>query len=202
VSNEPDVIIPGQSSPLRSLAAAALLCVGLAAALVMELTSAGDAGIPAPGAATVSSPPSVTIPKTPNRFTLPPLASFAEVTERPLFSSSRRPIAVDAPQSAERSFSATLAGIVISASSRIIIVSHGDPPVLTRLKEGDDLDGWSVTSIDPNRVLLRRDGVEQQLKLQDVPGRTAVAAPNRPQAAPGQAMAAAPNVELPPKPRH
>jgi type II secretory pathway component PulC len=196
------VIILNQSSPLRSLVPAALLCAGLAAALVMELTSAGDTDTAASGAVTASSPPSVTIPRTPNRFTLPPWESLAEVTERPLFSSSRRPIAVDAPQSTDQPFSATLAGIVISASSRTIIVSRGDPPVLTRLKEGDDLDGWLVTSIEPNRVLLRRDGVEQQLKLRDAPGRTALATPNKLRDAPGQAASAAPDVELPPKPRH
>jgi general secretion pathway protein N len=181
------MIIAGQPSPRRPLVAAALLCAGLAAALVLELASASDANAPAFGAASVSSPSSAAIPKTVNRITLPSLESFAEVTERPLFSSSRRPIAVDAPQNAERSFGATLAGIVISASSSTIIVSHGDPPVLTRLKEGDDLDGWSITSIEPNRVLLRRDGVEQQLRLRDAPGRAATAVPK---------------VEQAPKPRH
>jgi hypothetical protein len=196
------VIIPGQSSPLRSLAAAALLCAGLAAALALELTSAGNADAPAPGTATAPVPPSVTLSKASNRFALPPLETFAEVTERPLFSSSRRPPAIDAPQSTERSFGATLAGIVISASSRTIIVSHGDPPVLTRLKQGDDLDGWSITSIEPNRALLRRDGVEQELKLRDVPGHAAASAPNKLPNTPGQTATAAPKVEPAPRPRH
>jgi general secretion pathway protein N len=186
-SNEPDavVIISNQSSPLRSLVASALLCAGLAAALVLELTSAGDADAPALGTATASAP-SVALPKTPSRFTLPPLERFAEVAERPLFSSSRRPMTVEAQQSADQPLSATLAGIVISPSSSSIIVSHGDPPTLTRLKQGDDLDGWSVTSIEPSRVLLRRDGAEQQLKLRDVPG---------------PAVAVAPKVEPTPRPR-
>jgi general secretion pathway protein N len=189
VSNEPDaaVIVSTQSNPLRSLVASALLCAALAAALVMELTTAGDADAPAVGAPPTSATPSAAIPKTATRFTLPPLASFAEVNERPLFSSSRRPAAVDAPESAAQPFSATLAGIVISAASSSIIVSHGDPPVLTRLKQGDDLDGWAITAIEPNRVVLRRDGVEQQLKLRDVAGQAAVAAPK---------------IEPAPRPRH
>jgi general secretion pathway protein N len=181
------VIVSNQSQPLRLLLTATVLCAGLAGALVLELTSASNADAPASGAAAASSPPSVAIPKTPNRFTLPPVGSFAEIAERPLFSSSRRPAAVDAPQSAEQPFSATLAGIVISASSSSIIVSHGDPAALTRLKQGDNLDGWSITSIEPNRVLLRRDGEERQLKLRDVPG---------------QAVAAAPKIEPASRPRH
>jgi general secretion pathway protein N len=182
------VILSGQSTPLRSLTASALLCAALAVALVMELTTAGDADAPALTAPTTTPSPSGAAPKTASRFTLPPLASFAETAERPLFSSSRRPTPVDAPQgSAEQPFSATLAGIVISTSSSAIIVSHGDPPVLTRLKQGDELDGWLITTIEPNRVVLRRDGVEQQLKLRD---------------APGSSVAAAPAVEAAPKSRH
>lgn len=167
------MILASQSSPLRSLAASALLCAALGVVLVLELTSAGDDDAPASVAAAVSQPSSGNLPKAPDRFALPPLGSFAEVAERPLFSSSRRPTAADAQQGAEQPFSATLAGIVISASSSSIIVSHGSPPVLTRLKQGDDLDGWAITAIEPNRVVLQRDGVEQQLKLHDLPGQAA-----------------------------
>lgn len=179
------MIISSQSNPLRSLAASALLCAGLAVALVVELTATREANAPA---STATLPSSAAVPKTPGRFTLPPLESFAEVTERPLFSSSRRPTAVDTPQSAERQpLSAILAGIVISGTSSSVIVSHGDPPVLTRLKTGDDLDGWSVTSIEPTGVVLRRNGEEQQLKLRDIPGQTAAEV--------------APKVEPAPRPR-
>jgi len=113
------------------------------------------------------------LPEISNRFTLPPLASFAEVIERPLFSSSRRPMASETRQHIDRPLSASLAGIVISASSSSIIVAQGDPPLLTRLKQGDELDGWSVGSIEPNRVLFRRGSEEQQLKLHDAPGHVA-----------------------------
>jgi general secretion pathway protein N len=194
------VIGSSQANPLRTLFFSALLCAGLAAAVVLELTAAGDADAPAIGTAPPSPPSPVAIPKTPNRFTLAPQESFVEVIERPLFSSSRRPTAVDAPESAEQPFNATLAGIVISSTSSSIIVSHGDPPVLSRFKEGDSLDGWSVTSIEPTRVLLRRDGAERQLKLRDVPGQATTAGQTT-TAAP-QAAAVAPKVETAPRPRH
>jgi hypothetical protein len=105
---------------------------------------------------------------------LAPLRSFAEVTERPLFSSSRRPSEKETSKVADQPLSATLAGIVISSSSSSIVITHGDPPVLMRLKQGDQIDGWLVRSIEPARVLLqRRDGLEQQIKLHDAAGRTA-----------------------------
>jgi hypothetical protein len=167
------VIVSTQLSSPRSLLALLLLCGGLAGAMAVELISASEADWSAPEAATAPSLPSANIPKTSSQFTLPPLESFAEIAERPLFSSSRRPPAIDAAQTVDQPFSATLAGIVISTSSRNIIVAHGDPPVLTRLKEGDNLDGWSVSSIEPNRVLFQRGSEERQLKLSDVPGKAA-----------------------------
>jgi general secretion pathway protein N len=164
------VIAASYSSPFRALILSALLCAGLGVALVVELNAAAPAArqavSTAPGAAAA-------LPEISNRFTLPPLASFAEVIERPLFSSSRRPTATETQQHVDQPLSASLAGIVISASSSSVIVAHGDPPLLTRLKQGDELDGWSVSSIEPNRVLFRRGGEERQLKLHDGPGQVA-----------------------------
>jgi type II secretory pathway component PulC len=163
-------MIPALPAPLRTLAFPVLLCAGLAGGLVLEVA----------GSSSPSPPPAVTPPsrsaapaEAATRFTLPPLDSFAEVIERPLFSSSRRPSATDTPQSTDRPFSATLAGIVISKKSSSIIVAQGDPSVLKRFKQGDEVDGWSIRAIEPNRVVLERRGVEQQIKLGDAPGRSA-----------------------------
>jgi hypothetical protein len=82
-------------------------------------------------------------------------------------------MATETRQHVDQPLSVSLAGIVISPSSSSIVVTHGDPPVLTRLKEGDELDGWSVGPIEPNRVLFRRGSEEQQLKLHDAPGQAA-----------------------------
>jgi general secretion pathway protein N len=164
------VIAASYLSPFRALILSALLCAGLGIALVVELNAAAPA---AQQAASPAPPAAAALPEISNRFTLPPLASFAEVIERPLFSSSRRPTATETQQHVDQPLSASLAGIVISASSSSVIVAHGDPPMLTRLKQGDDLDGWSVSSIEPNRVLFRRGNEEQQLKPHDAPGQGA-----------------------------
>jgi general secretion pathway protein N len=145
--------------------------------MALELGSTGGAGASVPDAASAASNPP-NIPAAPSRFALPPLETFAEVTERPLFSSSRRPIAAETSAAVVQPLSASLAGIVISPSSSSIIVMHGDPPTLMRLKEGDDIDGWSIRSIEPSRVVLRRGAEEQQLKLHDTaPPQVATAAP-------------------------
>ena len=172
------MIAASYSSPFRALILSALLCVGLGVALVVELNAAAPA---AQQPASTAPPAAAALPEISNRFTLPPLASFAEVVERPLFSSSRRPTATETQQHVDQPLSASLAGIVISASSSSIIVAHGDPPSLTRLKQGDELDGWSISAIEPNRVLFRRGSEEQQLKLHDAPGQVAGETPPKPE---------------------
>jgi type II secretory pathway component PulC len=174
----PTLTLALSSNPLRQLFLSVLLCAGLGGVLIAELYAApATERTPTSTASTAAA----SLPEISNRFTLPPLASFAEIVERPLFSSSRRPLASETPQRVDQPLSASLAGIVISNSSRSIIVSHGDPPVVTRLKEGDDLDGWSVGTIEPNRVLFRRGGDEQQLKLHDAPGQGAAEASPKPE---------------------
>ena len=168
-----------QSDLRRALVASILLCVCLCAAMAVELTSSGGPGALSDRADRTSRAPNAL--KVSSRFTLPPLETFAEVTERPLFSSSRRPEAVETPENVDQPLNASLAGIVISGSSSSIIVSHGDPPVLTRLKRGDQFDGWSISAIEANRVLLRRGDAQQQFKLHDVPGQAAAATSSRPE---------------------
>lgn len=172
------MIAASYSSPFRALILSALLCVGLGVALVVELNAAAPA---AQQPASTAPPAAAALPEISNRFTLPPLASFAEVVERPLFSSSRRPTATETQQHVDQPLSASLAGIVISALSSSIIVAHGDPPSLMRLKQGDELDGWSISAIEPNRVLFRRGSEEQQLKLHDAPGQVAGETPPKPE---------------------
>jgi general secretion pathway protein N len=182
------VITATQTGSVRALGVASLLCAGLAAVMALQLGSTGGAGASVPDPTSVASHPA-DIPAAPGRFSLPPLETFGEVTERPLFSSSRRPIAAETSAAVVQTLSASLAGIVISPASSSIIVMHGDPPTLMRLKEGDNIDGWSIRSIEPSRVVLRRGAEEQQLKLHDTaPPQVATAAP-------------APKPEPAPKPR-
>jgi hypothetical protein len=162
-----------------------MLCVGLAGALAVELSSAGGTEPPEPTAtANMRAAGGAAITAAPIGFTLSPLSSFTEVTERPLFSSTRRPSPKEARQNSDRPLGATLAGIVISGASRSIIVARGDPPVLTRLKQGDEIDGWSVRSIEPTRVLLQRGNDEQQIKFHDAPSRSAEEAAPKSETAP------------------
>ncbi len=71
-----------------------------------------------------------------------------------------------------------LAGIIISPASREALILHGKPPTVVHVEEGQDIDGWLVTSILADRVVLRGDGVEHELTLLDKKEPAAPTGPN------------------------
>ena len=97
-------------------------------------------------------------------FTMPPLQRFAVITERPLFSPDRKPPQHgDDPGRAWSSF--VLAGIIITPQSREALVLHGRPQTAAHIREGEALEGWTFTSIYPDRVVFRDGLNEHELRL-------------------------------------
>jgi general secretion pathway protein N len=97
-------------------------------------------------------------------FSLAPLASFSAVTDRPLFSPDRRP----APEASETlgSWSAlVLAGIVVAPASREVLIAHGNPTKIAHLQEGQSVDGWTVRTIEPDRVVVANGGEQHELRF-------------------------------------
>ena len=147
------------------IALLAMLCVGLAALAVAELTGSGaTAPAPSAGAASAAAKPEVAAPNP--GFSLAALGSFAGVSQRPLFSPDRRPAARSADNSGAWS-SFALAGIIITPQSREALVSHGKPPTIAHLAEGQTIEGWTVSAIYPDHVVFRDRLTEHELRLID-----------------------------------
>jgi type II secretory pathway component PulC len=150
-----------------SVAILFLVCLGLGGIIAAEI------GAPIPDPSDGSAQPSTeqrnknAVAARPTPFSLPALQSFASVTDRPLFSQSRRP----SPQGSDDSLGPwsnfVLAGIIISPASREALVLHGKPQTMVHVQEGQDIDGWLVTSILPDRVVFRGGSTEHELKLID-----------------------------------
>jgi len=144
-----------------ALLALAAVCGGLAFVVYTELAASDPPAAPSVG--TTALPPA---PAPAPVFTMPPPQSYAAVSERPLFSPSRRPPTAAATPAAASEISAlSLTGIIISGDERIALVASGEPATVSRLKEGQTLGGWTVRSIQQDRVVLERDATQQELKL-------------------------------------
>ena len=86
----------------------------------------------------------------------------ADVLARPLFSETRRrPVAGTVRDDKPADF--TLVGIVISPKERRALLSHGTPAQLAHVVEGQSIDGWTVTAIEPRRVVLARSGSDVEI---------------------------------------
>ena len=97
-------------------------------------------------------------------FALPPLSSFEEVKQRPLFNDTRRP-ALAGDRSGQAWSSFVLKGVIVSPVAREALVAHDKGAAVVSLREGDILDGWIAEAILPDRVVFRNGGEEHELKL-------------------------------------
>jgi hypothetical protein len=89
-------------------------------------------------------------------ISLPPAASFAEITQRPLFNQARRPEPPDLGRQGPATGrpNLTLLGIVMSGNTHYALIRHGNPAKVESLAEGQAIDGWQIQTIGKDRVSL------------------------------------------------
>lgn len=144
--------------------ALAVVCAALGSIVYQQVRKLNSFS-PSSSAVDSASPSFSPLPPDP-AFAMPPEESFAAVLERPVFSPSRRPIPSNgavAPLTTSAEF--VLVGVVISDSERFVLVKPLSSDKLERLREGDELAGWSAVSIAPESVVFRRGTVEEEIIL-------------------------------------
>lgn len=138
-----------------------IVCVALATIIAGELAHGSTSQVAVqPTEDIVASPQDAPA----REFSLRSLSSFAEVSQRPLFSETRRP-ALAADQSTAAWSSFVLQGVIVSSLIREALVLHNKPATLVGLREGDMLDGWTAESILSDRITFRNGNEKQVLTL-------------------------------------
>lgn len=138
--------------------------------------------LPLPEAIAVNAPaePAAVVASAP-AFRIAPVGTFGQVITRPAFSSSRRPprpkppepVAVQKPAPvvlvpvAEPQV--TLVGIVIGGGKSIAMVRKAGAEELLRLGKGEELDGWQVEGVLPDRLVLSHGGKLLEFELTEAP---------------------------------
>jgi hypothetical protein len=140
----------------------ALVCASLAVAIFLEL----EPPLADPGARAAARreqkpvDPAASEP----RFVMPSLNDFGEVLARPVFSETRRPAPPEAATAPASSAPFALVGVVVSPGERHVLIEHGQPPHIDRAAEGQELDGWTLETVELDRVVLRRGDNRVELK--------------------------------------
>ncbi len=106
----------------------------------------------------------------PAELELAPLEEFQEISARTLFNSTRRPIEVLAkplPAVVISPSRYTVIGILISDGERMALIRRGAAGNYIRVRVGQEVDGWRVERILPDRVIIHKGGTKEELLLKD-----------------------------------
>ena len=101
-------------------------------------------------------------------FAMAPLLEFSAVVDRPVFSQSRRPPAVEktvAAPTVASSIELTLKGVIYSEGERIALFLPTAGGEVLRLSEGSSYQGWDLVEVAPSEVLFKRGEREESLEL-------------------------------------
>jgi hypothetical protein len=101
----------------------------------------------------------------PGLTALPPPAVFSAIVDRPLFSPTRRPVpgAASGGPAAGLEARYRLLGLVVSETVHRAWLAEGTRHF--ELGEGDKLDGWTVTRIEQDRMVLTSPSGEAVFSL-------------------------------------
>jgi type II secretory pathway component PulC len=99
-------------------------------------------------------------------YGMPSSDHYRTIIERPLFSPTRRAPPPSAARAASEASAFLLRGVIVSNSERFALLQRqGTPPKLFHVGVGQEVEGWTVESIDLDRILIRTGTTEQELKL-------------------------------------
>ncbi len=104
-------------------------------------------------------------------FSLPPIETFSETTERPLFLPDRRPPVIDETQEEVEDVESglfTLLGIIVSPTQRIALVKVRGSQEVLQLSEGQQANGWTVLQISPGDVIFESNDKTETIELIDI----------------------------------
>lgn len=139
----------------------AMLCVLIVAVLAMPL--------PQWQVPPVAAPPAQTVAAQTDGFRPPSADAFDAIDARPVFSPTRAPLR-NAGSLGDGAGTATfgdltLVGIIADNTTRLAVLRVPGHPLAVTVALGGTVDGWQVSEIDADRVVVRGRGSEQELRM-------------------------------------
>lgn len=129
--------------------------------------------VPPPVRAAVSATQSPVLPPK-AAFKLPDEANYEDILERPLFVEGRRPPSdepeEEAPTPVQPDLPApklSLVGVYITPKGTTALVRNIATKDTVRVRLGDRFEGWEVSEIDDQRLVLKKQNDEHVFELRD-----------------------------------
>lgn len=107
-----------------------------------------------------------------------PLAQYDEIIQRPVFVASRRPAAAPAATSPGKPGEVLLldlypvVGVVVAGEQRLVLIRKATGDTVSRIAQGEELDGWTLTEVSRERLVLEKAGNRKEVFLQNNNGST------------------------------
>lgn len=104
-----------------------------------------------------------------------PLSAYLSIGERPLFMHDRQPFAVvveaapPAPAGPRVEFELT--AVIITSATQIALMRSNLTPKVQRVTRNQTVDGWTLTDVSPEAVVLRRGTETMTVSLRPDVGR-------------------------------
>jgi hypothetical protein len=102
------------------------------------------------------------------RFSPPPVESFAAINARPIFSPERKPIepvAIASANGPSQLLKAILVGVIMDAQNRLALIKTAASPLAEAFAVGATIEGWQVQEIDTDKVVLRSGAAQDEIRL-------------------------------------
>ena len=152
-------VLSGWSLYSRSMLAVCVVLSLIIAAEVSVIGSDSNSRI-AERAAAALNPEPVRSGTKPAALQIPPMVTYREVVERPLFTHSRRPPekttgAVESVRAVQLSGKWKVTGIVVAGDNTYAHIEGNRDHKTVRLQVGMPLDGWKLEEIEADRIVLR-----------------------------------------------
>ncbi len=143
----------------------------LGLALVPWLVDPTDYLAAAPGTQAMTE---VAGPPMAPRLELPPIEQFGAIVERPIFTATRRtaraqPVAPSAPASSGGRILGRyqVIGVVVAPGNRLVLLKRLGGAETIRLKQGEEIDGWTLVEVTRDEVVLESGGRREKFEIRN-----------------------------------
>ena len=109
------------------------------------------------------------------KYEISKASDYDEIINRPLFFEDRKPFVYVKPEkqlkqkkqtTPKKTEQYSLSAVIITSERQLAIIQSGRGKTLQRISLGEDIDGWTLETIEPRSILLKKGNETKNLELE------------------------------------